>query len=108
MVEGLALGAFRFPYQSTGEPLLKEMLRYVIQDDEARHVHYGVLALRETLTITAGARESAKEPTRGRIVDAQPSWPMRVMMKWFDGTSVTRDQWRQLIAELARHARFRQ
>jgi hypothetical protein len=32
-------------YQSTREPLLKELLRYVIQD-EARHVHYGVLALK--------------------------------------------------------------
>jgi len=34
-------------YQSTREPLLKELLRYVIQD-EARHVHYGVLALKRT------------------------------------------------------------
>ena len=45
MVEGLALGAFSMMYQSTREPLLKELLRYVIQD-EARHVHYGVLALK--------------------------------------------------------------
>jgi hypothetical protein len=45
MIEGLALGAFSMMYQSTREPLLKEMLRYVIQD-EARHVHYGVLALK--------------------------------------------------------------
>ncbi len=45
MIEGLALGAFGTMYQSTREPLLKELLRYVIQD-EARHVHYGVLALK--------------------------------------------------------------
>ncbi len=45
MVEGLALGAFGLMYRLTKEPLLKELLRYVIQD-EARHVHYGVLALR--------------------------------------------------------------
>ena len=45
MIEGLALGAFSMMYQSTREPLLKELLRYVIQD-EARHVHYGVLALK--------------------------------------------------------------
>jgi hypothetical protein len=45
MIEGLALGAFNMMYQSTREPLLKEMLKYVIQD-EARHVHYGVLALK--------------------------------------------------------------
>lgn len=44
MIEGLALGAFGVLYRRTREPLLKEMLKYVIQD-EARHVHYGVLAL---------------------------------------------------------------
>src|SRR5205823_4862343 len=31
---------------ATGEPLLKELLRLVITD-EARHVHYGVLALEQ-------------------------------------------------------------
>jgi hypothetical protein len=46
MIEGLALGAFSTIHQITREPLLKEMLRYVIQD-EARHVHYGVLALKK-------------------------------------------------------------
>jgi len=44
MIEGLALGAFGAIRQVTGEPLLKDVLRYVITD-EARHVHYGVLAL---------------------------------------------------------------
>ncbi len=44
MIEGLALGAFSSIRQVTGEPLLKEVLRSVITD-EARHVHYGVLAL---------------------------------------------------------------
>jgi hypothetical protein len=44
MIEGLALGAFGFMRQATQEPLLKQLLTYVITD-EARHVHYGVLAL---------------------------------------------------------------
>ena len=44
MVEGLALGAFGFMRQATKEPLLRQLLTYVITD-EARHVHYGVLAL---------------------------------------------------------------
>ena len=44
MIEGLALGAFGAIRQATEEPLLREILRYVITD-EARHVHYGVLAL---------------------------------------------------------------
>jgi hypothetical protein len=46
MIEGLALGAFGTMRQNTDEPLLKNLLRYVITD-EARHVHFGVLALRD-------------------------------------------------------------
>lgn len=46
MVEGLALAAFGFLHQITGEPLLKQLLRYVMSD-EARHVAFGVLSLRE-------------------------------------------------------------
>ncbi|MCS6984317.1 MAG: ferritin-like domain-containing protein [Leptospiraceae bacterium] len=49
MIEGLALGAFGLFYKFTKEPLLKELLRLVISD-EARHVHYGVEALRDYYT----------------------------------------------------------
>jgi hypothetical protein len=46
MVEGLALAAFGFLHQITQEPLLKQLLRYVMSD-EARHVAFGVLSLKE-------------------------------------------------------------
>ena len=46
MVEGLALAAFGYLHQLTGEPLLKKLLRYVMSD-EARHVAFGVLSLKE-------------------------------------------------------------
>ena len=46
MVEGLALAAFGFMHQTTPEPLLKQLLRYVMAD-EARHVAFGVLSLKE-------------------------------------------------------------
>ncbi len=46
MVEGLALAAFGFMHQFTTEPLLKQLLRYVMSD-EARHVAFGVLSLKE-------------------------------------------------------------
>jgi hypothetical protein len=46
MVEGLALAAFGFQHQLTTEPLLKKLLRYVMSD-EARHVAFGVLSLKE-------------------------------------------------------------
>lgn len=56
MVEGLALGAFGMLYKLTAEPLLRHLLRYVIQD-EARHVHYGVLALREHFSKNLSEKE---------------------------------------------------
>jgi hypothetical protein len=46
MVEGLALAAFGFLHQFTTEPLLKQLLRFVMAD-EARHVAFGVLSLKE-------------------------------------------------------------
>ena len=55
MVEGLALAAFGFMQQMTPDPLLKQLLRYVMSD-EARHVAFGVLSLKELL----------RGPLRGR------------------------------------------
>ena len=49
MVEGLALAAFGFLHMITTEPLLKQLLRYVMSD-EARHVAFGVLSLKEYYT----------------------------------------------------------
>ena len=46
MVEGLALAAFGFMHMTTPEPLLKQLLRYLMSD-EARHVAFGVLTLKE-------------------------------------------------------------
>jgi hypothetical protein len=46
MVEGLALAAFGFMHAISGDPLLKQLLRYVMSD-EARHVAFGVLSLKE-------------------------------------------------------------
>ena len=46
MIEGLALAAFGAIHMITPEPLLKQLLRYVMSD-EARHVAFGVLSLQE-------------------------------------------------------------
>jgi hypothetical protein len=46
MVEGLALAAFGMIRNNTGEPLLRELTAYVM-GDEARHVAFGVLSLRD-------------------------------------------------------------
>src|SRR5580700_4167519 len=54
MVEGLALAAFGFIHTMTTEPLLKKLLRYVMAD-EARHVAFGVLSLKEYYTELSSA-----------------------------------------------------
>jgi hypothetical protein len=46
MIEGLALAAFGFMHAITSEPLLRQLLRYVLAD-EARHVAFGVVSLKE-------------------------------------------------------------
>ena len=77
MIEGLALGAFGTLRQITGEPLLKQLLTYVITD-EARHVHYGVLALQECFQRPHRARAARARGlgVRGRrSCCATASWP---------------------------------
>src|SRR5207237_6925056 len=46
MVEGLALAAFAMIRTNTPEPLLRELTAYVMAD-EARHVAFGILSLRD-------------------------------------------------------------
>ncbi|HYK65967.1 MAG TPA: ferritin-like domain-containing protein [Patescibacteria group bacterium] len=48
VAEGLAIAAFRFMQRETKDPLLKEMLEYIMKD-ESRHVGFGMLALRDAV-----------------------------------------------------------
>ncbi|MFN2376473.1 MAG: ferritin-like domain-containing protein [Candidatus Binatia bacterium] len=107
MIEGLALGAFNTMYQATGEPLMKEMLRYVIQD-EARHVHYGVLALKEHYSTLGGAELREREDwafevgllMRNRFLAHE------VYDEWFGGR-LRRHEWDKIMTELPLMRRFR-
>ncbi|MEE2788070.1 MAG: ferritin-like domain-containing protein [Myxococcota bacterium] len=56
LVEGLALGAFSTLHKMTSEPLLRTLLKRVIQD-EARHVHFGLVSLRPVYTEQLSERE---------------------------------------------------
>jgi hypothetical protein len=47
MVEGVALGAFGMIHQTVVEPLIKSITHMIMQD-EARHVAFGVLTLKDT------------------------------------------------------------
>ena len=76
MVEGLALAAFGFMQQMTPDPLLKQLLRYVMSD-EARHVAFGVLSLKEYYD-ELDQRRAPRAPgvrLRGRRADARPLPP---------------------------------
>jgi len=53
MIEGLALAAFGFQYTFSIDPLLKQITRYVMAD-EARHVAFGVLSLKEAYANLSG------------------------------------------------------
>jgi hypothetical protein len=46
MVEGVALAAFGLIHQSSSEPLIREITERIMQD-EARHVAFGVLSLKD-------------------------------------------------------------
>ena len=60
IIEGLAMAAFGNLFQITQEPLLKELIRYVMKD-EARHVAFGRLALREYYPQLSDAERDERE-----------------------------------------------
>jgi hypothetical protein len=108
MIEGLALGAFGTLYKMTSEPLLQNLLRRVIQD-EARHVHYGVLALREHFRseLTDAERREREEWTfevsllmRNRFL----AW--EVYEQWCPEW-ISRAQWRDIMDRSPGMAHFR-
>jgi hypothetical protein len=109
MIEGLALGAFGTLYQITREPLLKELLRMVIQD-EARHVHYGVLALREHFATELSERELTEREDWAfevALLMRNRFLAYEVYEEWFEG-SLSREQWRTFVNEAPGMERFRQ
>jgi hypothetical protein len=108
MVEGLALGAFGTLYQMTREPLLKKLLQMVIQD-EARHVHYGVLALREHIRTALDERERFEREDWAyevALLMRNRFMAYEVYEEWFEG-SLTRSQWREVVLRAPGMERFR-
>ena len=97
MVEGLALGAFGAIYQMTKEPLLRQLLKMVIQD-EARHVHYGVLALREHFNnelSDSERREREDWAFEVAVLMRNRFMAYEVYEEWFEG-QITRKEWAEL------------
>jgi len=108
MVEGLALGAFGTLYKQTREPLLKELLKYVIQD-EARHVHYGVLALREHFREISESERREREDWAFEVALLMRNrfLAYEVYEEWFEGL-LPRDEWRDFVTKTPGMRAFRQ
>jgi hypothetical protein len=108
MVEGLALGAFGTMYKLTKEPLLRQLLKMVIQD-EARHVHYGVLALREHITKSLTSRERNEREDWAfevALLMRNRFLAYEVYEEWFEGR-LPRESWRSLMIESPGMKEFR-
>lgn len=98
MVEGLALGAFGMLYKGTKEPLLRQLLGQVIQD-EARHVHYGVVALRDHIVgelSETERREREDWAFEVALLMRNRFMAYEVYEEWFEGI-MPREQWRHLM-----------
>ncbi|MDP2314728.1 MAG: ferritin-like domain-containing protein [Pseudomonadota bacterium] len=107
MIEGLALGAFGIMYRRTNEPLIREILKNVIRD-EARHVHYGVVALREHIKGLTERERNEREDWAFQVAMLMRNrWlAYEIYEEWFVGT-ISRDKWRQFILNAPGAAEFR-
>ncbi len=107
LIEGLAMAAFGSLYQMAKEPLLKELLKYVMRD-ESRHVAFGVLSLRDYYQDMSESeladREDfiiyASELMRNRLVGSQIATAMgwdEEALKQVVLSSPTGRQFRQML-----------
>lgn len=108
MVEGLALGAFGMLYKATKEPLLKELLRRVIHD-EARHVNYGVMALKDHFSKLSHSERKEREDWAFEIALLMKNRFMmyEVYEEWFTGL-MSREDWRKIVLNAPGMSEFRQ
>ena len=109
MVEGLALGAFRTMHNMSQEPLLKNLLKYVIRD-EARHVHYGVLALKTHFTqelSDAERREREDWAFEVAILMRNRFMAHEIYEEWFEGI-ISRQRWNDIVLNSPAMKMFRE
>lgn len=107
MIEGLALGAFGTLRQTSREPLLRDLLKYVITD-EARHVHYGVISLRDFYRELPEADRREREDWAYEVaVLMRNRFLAHEFYDEFYGQCMTRKQWDELILDSAYMQNFR-
>ncbi len=107
MVEGLALGAFGTLRANTREPLLRQILQYVITD-EARHVHYGVVSLREYYrSLPERARREREDWAYEISVLLRDRFLAHEFYEEFFGHAISRAEWERLVLTSGYMERFR-
>ena len=98
LIEGLALAAFQRIRDSAKNNLAASVNAYVMQD-EARHVHYGVVALREHITkeLTESERTEREDWSfEVALLMRNRFMAYEVYEEWFEH-KITRAQWRSFI-----------
>ncbi len=69
LIEGLAIAAFNVMHKQTGDPTLRDVLDYVLQD-EGRHVNFGYFALKRALPGMEPAKRELLEDFALKACDA--------------------------------------
>ncbi len=109
MIEGLALGAFGTIRQITKEPMLRDLLKYVIAD-EARHVHFGVLALEKFYRseLDEKARREREDWAFEVALLLRERFLLHEVYEEHYGHAMTRKAWDKLVMESPLMDFFRQ
>lgn len=108
MVEGLALGAFGMLRRVVAEPLLCDVLRLVIAD-EARHVHFGVLALeRHVGELSARERGEREDWAFEVALLLRDRFLAHEFHDEFYGHAVPRREWDRIVRASGMMALFRE
>jgi hypothetical protein len=98
IVEGLAMSSFGTLLKRTREPLLKELLLRVMED-EARHVQFGLIALREIVATQLSEREIAEREDWAlqiMILMRNRFYAFEVYEEWFEH-ALSRQTWREIL-----------
>jgi hypothetical protein len=99
IIEGLAIAAFNLMHKQTGDPTLRDVLDYVLQD-EGRHVNFGYFALRRAVPAMEAGKRAMLEDFAWRACDAMYTRDDRTGFQsikhvWtemgFDGEEIWRD-----------------
>jgi hypothetical protein len=100
MIEGFALGAFTMIRGVVNEPLLRDIMKYIVAD-EARHVNYGVLALQRFYATELNEKERAEREDLAFEISLllQRRFLIHEMYEEYWGNYFTIKEWNKFASE---------